>query len=74
MYKNKKKVEPPARQFQELAQVAPNDGNVRFSLALSFERLGKMQRALLEFRRLLEANPQNEFLKQKVQQLEALPK
>lgn len=72
MYYNSGKVDEAARQFQEIVTLIPTHANARFSLALSFERLGKTKRALDEYKKVLDTNPDNEALKQKVDELTQL--
>ena len=70
MYFNSNRVDEAARQFQDILSVVPNHANSRFSLALSYERLGKLQRALEEYRKVAELSPENESINAKIRELE----
>lgn len=70
MYFNVNRVDEAARQFQDILVVVPNHANSRFSLALSYERLGKLQRALEEYRKVAELSPGNESINAKIREIE----
>lgn len=70
LYLNSGKPDLAARQFQEIVAAVPGHANARFSLALSLEQMGRTKRALEEYRIVLETNPDNAFLQQKIKQLE----
>lgn len=82
MYFNNSQTEEAAVQFQQIAALVPNHSNAIFSLALSYERLASsaggtqqtlyLKRALDNYRRVSELNPDNEALKNKIRELEQL--
>lgn len=74
MYFNNNRIEEAARQFQEIVAAVPNHANARFSLALSFERLGRKDRALAEYKKVLELNPESQEIQAKIRQLEQPPR
>ena len=70
LYFNSNRLDEAARQFQEIILIAPNHTDSHFSLALSFERLGKFQRALNEYRVVDKLQPNLPNIEAKITQLE----
>jgi len=55
--------------FSLVIGLNPNHANARYSLALAYETLGKLDLALEQMGKVQELNPDNEQVKQKIQNL-----
>ncbi|MDP3993990.1 MAG: tetratricopeptide repeat protein [Candidatus Doudnabacteria bacterium] len=70
MYFNANRTEDAIRQFMDIVLANPGNANAHFSLALSYERLGRAAKALDEYRKVEEISPGSAGIAEKIRQLE----
>jgi Flp pilus assembly protein TadD len=55
--------------FKQVLQLVPNHSNALFALGVAYENQGRIEEAREEFKKVLQLNPDNEALQQKLQEL-----
>ena len=71
LYYNAGRNDEAAGEFQDIVRAFPDYSDALFYYGLSLERLGRLGQALEAYRHILELNPENTIILQKVQQVEA---
>ena len=70
LYFNNEQTDLAIQQFQKVVSVLPTHSNALYSLGVAYESQGKKELALKIFRNVLELNPDNEDVRQKVEELQ----
>ena len=70
IYYNTEKISKAKDIFRKIIKVNPNNSNARYSLGLIYEKEKNHEAALVEFEAVLLANPENEDVKNKIEELE----
>jgi len=69
LYYNNDLTDRAISQFSAALSLAPNYSNARYSLAIAYEKQGKIKEALKQLEIILEANPNNQEIKDRIQRL-----
>lgn len=69
LYYNNQMMEDAMLQFKKAISLFPNHSNSRYSLAMAYEKQGKIDLAIQEFENVLLLNPNNQDIKNKIQAL-----
>lgn len=70
LYYNKGEYQKAQEYLEKAVSFLPNYSNALYSLALTYEKLGKREDALKQFKKVLELNPGNKDVENKIKELE----
>ena len=70
IYYNTEKISEARDIFTKVTKVNPNNSNAHYSLGLIYEKEKNYEAALVEFKAVLSANPGNEDVESKIEELE----
>ncbi len=73
LYFNVEDYKKAIKMFEQSVIISPNYANARYSLGLAYQRLGRNEDALLQYRLVSQLLPNNQEIKQLIQQLEGVP-
>ena len=70
IYYNQKEFEPAINKFRQVISISPGHANALYSLGLALKEVGEKEEALLYFKKVLELNPGNTEVKERIEELE----
>ena len=69
LYFNANRVDDAILQFQAVTILMPNHSNAHYSLGVAYQKKGQTSKAIQEFEKVLELNPENQDVQEKLEQL-----